>query len=420
MKFLVVGQGGREHALVRALKLSPSVTEVHAVPGSSGIATEAICHSMNVTDLKAWESLLQQHQFSCVVIGPEVPLAFGLADFLRGKGVPTVGPSQTAARLEASKIFAKQFMADAGVPTARFEIVESVEETLARAEKFSSPYVLKADGLAAGKGVIICQSKAELEHAAHSFFVDKVFGDAGRKAVLEEFQRGYELSYLVLTNGMDYRECPVTQDHKRLNDKNLGPNTGGMGVVGPVPVSSDLRDRIRSEIVEPSLKHLHGLGLLYRGVLYFGVMVTSSGPSLLEFNVRFGDPEAQVILPLFDGDWGVFFLRLSEGELLEMKWLPRFAACVVMAAPGYPDKPESNVPISGNLGFQTPSSYYLHAGTKFENGAWKTSGGRVLNAVGLGNSLKDAIANAYTQTKAVKWSGQQMRSDIGQNILEMR
>jgi len=417
VRFLVVGQGGREHALVRALKYSPSVTEVHATPGSSGIAQEAICHSMKLNDFAAWESLINKHNFDCVVIGPEVPLADGLADFLRSKGVPAVGPNQTAARLESSKIFSKEFMDTAGVKTARWIVVDSKESCLEKCAEFTPPYVLKADGLAAGKGVFICKTKDELAAAAHSLFNEKSLGDAGYKAVLEQFSPGYELSYLVLTNGKEFQPLPFSQDHKRLLDDDEGPNTGGMGVVGPIAIEDSLRDKIHADIVEPTLRHLSGLGLLYRGILYFGVMVTKEGPSLLEYNVRFGDPEAQVILPLLDGDWGKVFLSLANGELDPLRWKRLYSTCVVMAAPGYPDAPEAGVPIEGDIQGQSASSYFLHAGTKFDQGKWVTAGGRVLNAIGFGSSLREAIQNAYGQVAKVKWRGQQVRRDIGQKIL---
>lgn len=418
MRFLVVGQGGREHALVRALKFSPSVTEVHAAPGSAGIAQEAICHSIQLNDWAGWENLIQKHAFDCVVVGPEVPLAAGLADFLRSKGVATVGPNQTAARLESSKIFSKEFMATAGVKTARYFVVEDVESCMAKANEFNPPYVLKADGLAAGKGVFICHSKEELQSAAQALFVEKSLGDAGVKAILEEFSPGYELSYLVLTNGQDFQPMPISQDHKRLNENDEGPNTGGMGVVGPLAIDENLRAEIHRDIVEPTLKHLSGLGLLYRGILYFGVMVTKNGPSLLEYNVRFGDPEAQVILPLLDGDWGEVFVRLANGELEALRWKKLSAACVVMAAPGYPEAPESGVPIEGDVKTQTPSSYFLHAGTKFDHGKWVTGGGRVLGAVGFGGTLKEAVQCAYKQAAQAKWRGLQMRKDIGAKVID--
>ena len=340
MRFLVLGQGGREHALVRALKFSNSVAEVFAVPGSDGISQEAICSPLDLGDAKALEAFLQRHQFDCVVIGPETLLARGLADDLRALGVAVVGPSRTAAQLEGSKIFAKEFMASAGVPTAAFEVVETVAGTMSAAEKFTPPYVLKADGLAAGKGVTICADLAELRLASEALFERKVLGDAGTRAVLEQFQSGYEISYLVLTNGVASETLPLAQDHKRLRDGDQGPNTGGMGVVSPVEIDADLRARIEREIVTPTLNQINRSGLLYRGVLYIGLMITPNGPTVIEYNVRFGDPEAQVILPLLDGDWGYVFAQLAKGEMTKLKWKPLSTACVVLAAAGYPDNPQ--------------------------------------------------------------------------------
>lgn len=417
MRFLVVGSGGREHALVHALKLSPSVSEVHAVPGSKGIAQEAICHNIELSDPKAVEAFVRRYNFDCVVIGPENALASGLSDQLRTFGLNVVGPCQAAAQLEASKVFAKKFMEAAGVPTARFEVVEDVETTMRLAETFTPPYVLKADGLAAGKGVFICETRDELQKAAEDLFVHKTLGAAGRQALLEQFQAGYELSYLLLTNGQDGTPLPLAQDHKRLGDGDKGPNTGGMGTVAPVPPSEELQTQIQDRVITPTLRHLNGTGLLYRGVLFIGLMITQEGPQVLEFNVRFGDPETQSILPLLDGDWAQVFLNLSKGNMTPMKWNGLHLACVVLAAPGYPNNPEKGVEISGDIGAHSPSSYFLHAGTdRTPDGRWLVNGGRVLNAVGLGSSRREAIRHAYTQAEKVKWRGLQMRSDIGAKL----
>ncbi len=413
MRFLVLGQGGREHALIRALKFSPSVTEVHACPGSDGIAQEVICHKVDLTDEKAVEAFVKRYQFDCVVVGPENYLVAGVTDLLRRLGVDVVGPSQIAAQLEGSKIFAKEFMVAAGIPTAAYEVVDNVADTLRAAQKFQPPYVLKADGLAAGKGVFICSSLPELKAAAEGLFEAKILGVAGSKALLEQFSDGYELSFLILTNGEIYEALPVAQDHKRLSDGDQGPNTGGMGVVGPMHLDAALRERIEQEILAPSVRHLGGSGLLYRGVLYVGVMVTANGPSVLEYNCRFGDPEAQVILPLLDGDWGYVFSRLAKGELDHLKWKNLQMACVVMAAPGYPDAPEKGVPIEGDLGYQSSSSYFLHAGTAQAEHGWVCSGGRVLNAIGMGTTREEALRAAYEQSGKVRWRGQLVRMDIG-------
>lgn len=414
LKVLVIGSGGREHALVRALRASASVVEVHCAPGNPGIAKEAVCHEIPSMSSTPILSLCQKMNFNLVVIGPEVPLAEGLADDLRAKGILTFGPSGSAARLESSKIFAKEFMIRAGVPTSRFEEVTSVDETLRAADHFTPPYVLKADGLAAGKGVFICESRQELGVAARQIFEEKVLGSAGERAILEQYQKGWELSYLILTNGNDYQPFPLAQDHKRLSDFDKGPNTGGMGTVAPLNISEDLNRQIHEKILKPSVQGLQNHGLLYRGILFVGIMITSDGPQVLEYNVRFGDPEAQSLLPLLADDLGQVMKSVAEGNLPRLSWRPLHLACVVMAAPGYPEQPQKGVPITGEIEYQTASSYFLHAGTsQSAEGLWQTNGGRVLNSVGVGSTRAEALRNAYTQAQKVAWRGLQMRSDIG-------
>jgi phosphoribosylamine---glycine ligase len=418
MKALVIGQGGREHALVRALNQSPSIDEVLALPGSAGIAREARCLAINWKDTSALLETIRKEAVHLVVIGPEVPLVEGLADALRSQGVAVIGPDRGAALLEGSKVFSKQFMVEAGVPTARFEVVTSVEETKASAAGFSPPFVLKADGLAAGKGVFICDDESELLAAAHSLFVEKSLGAAGARALLEEFQPGYEISYLVLTDGKAFEPLILAQDHKRLRDGDKGPNTGGMGVVAPVEIDSALRERINREVIEPSVELINKKGFVYRGVLYAGLMITEKGPSLLEFNVRFGDPEAQAILPLLDGDWGQVFDSLAQGKIEKLRWKKAASACVVLAAEGYPDSPVKGSEIAGlEAADAGDDRYFLHAGTAQKDGAWVTDGGRVLNAVGVGGSLREAIDRAYEQSRKACWTGIQLRTDIGSKVL---
>jgi phosphoribosylamine---glycine ligase len=416
MHILVIGQGGREHAIVRALSLSPSVQSVHAIPGSPGMKGAAIRHNVNWKDFDAVAKIIADEDISLTVIGPEIPLAEGLSDALRAKGHLVFGPSQEAAKLESSKVYSKRFMVDAGVPTARSFEVRSVQETFIAATNFKPPFVLKADGLAAGKGVFICKDEDELKAAAHSIFVEKTLGPAGELALLEEFSPGYEISCLVLTNGETWEPLILAADHKRLEDNDKGPNTGGMGTVAPYKIDSSLQKRIDEEVWKPMMKHLKKSGLVYRGVLYAGLMITDKGPSNLEFNVRFGDPEAQVILPLLDGDWGEVMLAIAKGEVPKLKWKNQAAACVVLAAEGYPDNPKKNVVIEGDLNFESAESYFLHAGTDFKNQKWVTAGGRVLNAIGLGRDVKAAIEQAYKQTSRAQWPGLQYRSDIGNRV----
>ena len=419
MKALVVGSGGREHALVRALRLSPSVKEVHALPGNDGIAREARCHPIDWQNFDLVEGLVRKEGIDLVVIGPEVPVVGGLSDALRAKGIAVFAPSREAGELEGSKIACKEFLVEAGIPTARFDIVSSVEQTMSAASRFAPPYVLKADGLAAGKGVLICQTIDELRQGAHEFFNERVLGDAGARALLEEFSPGYELSYLVLTNGEDFEPLPLGQDHKRIFDGDKGPNTGGMGVVAPIEIDPALRARIDKEVVRPTMALFKKRGFVYRGVLFIGIMMTSRGPSVLEFNVRFGDPETQALLPLLDGEWGKVFAEVAQGRLPKLQWKKAAACCVVLAAEGYPGTPVKGAKIEG-LGDapDTATRYFLHAGTKLDSKqGWVTSGGRVLNAIGIGPGLREAIHEAYAQARAVGWVGVQVRSDIGAKVL---
>lgn len=425
MKVLVIGQGGREHALVRALRLSPSVDEVHVLPGSDALGEESIRHIVDWRDFASVTSLVREQGIDLTVLGPDDPAAEGLSDALREAGCLVFAPSQAAARLESSKLFSKRFMVDAGVPTARFDEVDSVASTLAAARAYRTPFVLKADGLAAGKGVFICQDLGELERAARSIFEQKTLGRAGEIALLEEFQPGYEISCLVLTNGETWEPLVLAADHKRLRDDDLGPNTGGMGTVAPYDIDPELRARIDREVLAPTMRGMQDKGLLYRGVLYVGLMITAEGPSVLEFNARFGDPEAQVVLPLLDGDWGLTFKTVASGEIPKLKWKDQAAACVVLAAPGYPEAPQKGLRIEGDLATAGRGkidahemAYFLHAGTARAGDHWTTNGGRVLNAIGLGRTAGEAVARAYEQAKKVSWPGLQMRSDIGQRVLE--
>ncbi len=419
MKVLVLGQGGREHALVHAFTRSPSIREIHVAPGNDGMSRQAICHPFTWKDTDKILQLCLQSEIDFVVIGPEDPLVDGLADRLRERGILVVGPSAQGARLEGSKIYCKNFMNEAGIPTARSKAVHTVAATMEAARSFTAPYVLKADGLAAGKGVLICHTLEQLKSGATDFFERQTLGAAGTSALLEQFTPGWELSYLVLTNGQEAQALPIAQDHKRLSDNDEGPNTGGMGTVAPIAISSELQKQIDERVVGPCLRHLQKHGILYRGVLFFGLMITPEGPSLLEINCRFGDPETQVLLPLIENDFGIVMKSLATGHLTPLKFRPLFAACVVMASPGYPSDPKKGVLIHGNVFEETPSSYFISAGVKKESeaGAWVTNGGRVLCAMGLGGTLKEALENAYLQRAKANWDGILFRKDIGQKIL---
>ncbi len=416
MNFLIIGSGGREHALARALSSSVLVSQIFAVPGSDGIAEFAECKSILPQNHLAISEFCSEKNIKCIVIGPEVALAEGLSDYLRQKSYLVFGPSQKAAELESSKIISKDFMLRAKLPTARSWIVTSVDAVEKAATQTKAPFVLKADGLAAGKGVYICKDLASLRRAAQELFVDKVLGSAGESALLEEFTPGYELSYLVLTNGTAYEALPLAQDHKRLRDADEGPNTGGMGTTAPMQVSPDLDHQIRTQILNPTMQEMQRQKLFYRGVLFFGLMITPDGPSVLEFNTRFGDPETQVILPLLDGDWAEVFLKVSDGVLPKLKWHQElFATCIVLAAENYPENPKKDVSIEGIIG-GNEKNYFLHAGTrKSPAGEWLTNGGRVLNAVGVARTRADSRAKAYDLAKKIRSPGIHFRKDIGQS-----
>lgn len=427
MNFLVVGQGGREHAIVKAIKSSSMVESLHVIPGNPGMALEAQCHSLDWKNFVEMELFCRNHHINVVVIGPEDPCVMGLSDYLREKDILVVAPSKAAAQLEGSKVFAKEFMLEFGIATAKAVTVRSVEDTLMHAAHFTPPYVLKADGLAAGKGVVLCQTLDSLRGVAQQFFEQKLFGQASEKALLEQFLPGYELSLHLMTDGKDYQILPLAQDHKQLFDGDQGPNTGGMGTVAPMPISDSLMNEIKIKIIEPTLKGLASRHLFYRGVIFLGLMITKEGPMLLEYNCRMGDPETQVLMPLLNGDWGKTFHQLALGKLTNLSWKNHFSTCVVLAAPGYPDAPEKGVVIEGNLlndansassvnsaGRSAEHAYFIHAGTcRQPNGQWQTAGGRVLGAMGIGATKEESRARAYEQAKLVSWKGLQKRMDIG-------
>lgn len=424
MKIVVIGSGGREHALVKKFRSSPKVTSVHCIPGNALIALEAECHSdVKATDVDAVLKLCSHLKPDLVFIGPEDPLVFGLSDRLRDSGIPVFGPSAKGAQLEGSKNFCKEFLVRHGVPTARYEQVSSVEQVKALIEDvarpWSSPFVLKADGLAAGKGVVICNQKQELLDHAHRFFNERLFGEASKSAVLEEFLDGYELSVLALTNGSEFVTLPVAQDHKRLLDGNQGPNTGGMGTIAPMELASDLLAQIEEKIIAPTVKGLGRENILYRGVLFFGIMVGSRGPQVLEINVRFGDPETQVILPLLEGDFAESALSIALGEIPKISVKPGLhSSCVVVAAPGYPDSPRKGDVISGlersiHQSAGGGSSYWIGAGVSRSGSDYLSNGGRVLNAVALSSSRSQALAASYQLISTISYPGLQFRRDIG-------
>lgn len=418
MNVLVIGKGGREHAIVMALNNGTVTKKVFVLPGSAGMESEAVRLNVAMEDPTAVIQAAKDNAIDLVIIGPEDPLVAGLADQLRESGFAVFGPDRNAAQLEGSKIYSKEFMEKYAIPTAKYVVVQSVKDVQQQLGKFTPPYVLKADGLAAGKGVFICKTEADLLSAAKKIFEQNLLGTAGHTAILEQFQPGYELSFFVLTNGNDYVPLPLAQDHKKLKTGDMGPNTGGMGTVAPIQITRNLYKEIISKVVKPTIAGLHEENFVYRGVVFIGLMITDDGPSVLEYNIRFGDPETQVLLPLLHGDWGQVFKTLAEGEIPELEWKKIAATCVVLAAENYPDDPVKGTPIRGDFA-KSNNHYLLHAGTDRKQDQWITNGGRVLNAVGIGKTMHQSIELAYQQAQKVSWTGMQIRRDIGKQALNL-
>ncbi len=417
MNILIVGNGGRETAIARELSHSKKVHDLHMLPLNQAISSKVKAHNISIDDPDHILRFVKENKIDLVVIGPEKPLVAGLADILRQNNIHVFGPSQKGAMLEGSKIYCKEFFESAGVPTAKSIQVFSDDEILEKSKAFSAPWVVKADGLASGKGVYICESNEDLVSAGRDLFVDKKLGET--RVFLEEFIEGKELSFLIVTNGSEYEALPIAQDHKRIFDNDKGPNTGGMGAVAPLNIPDELYQKIRKEVVEKTLAQLKREKIDYRGVIYFGLMIKDNQPYVLEINTRFGDPETQVILPLLDGDWADVFWNISQGVVHQLKWKKLYATSVVMAAPGYPDRPEKDVFINGNIFDEKPGAYYISAGVKQNpHGQWVTNGGRVLNAVGISESAEKSIQMAYGYAEKINWRGIQKRSDIGQKVLK--
>ena len=417
LNVLVYGSGGREHSIVKALKGSDFVKSLYAYPGSSGIFED--CERLN-PESESFEDILtkiKSTSIGLVVVGPEQPLVEGLSDYLRKNDVLVFGPSQEGAKLEGDKIFAKEFMDEFKIPTAAYKKI-SHTESLKQAMKdslFQSPYVFKYKGLAGGKGVLVSSDEDEVFKFSKSFQVhDNQNEDV---AILEEPLKGWELSCICLVNENDYKICPILQDHKRLKDNDEGPNTGGMGVAGPLEVSETLLNQIKKEIVEPTVEGLKKRKFFYRGVIYIGIMVTKKGPKVLEYNVRFGDPEAQLIFPLVDSDWGKVLLEVGEGRNFSLNIKNKFGCCVVLSSRGYPESPIKDDKISGLDHLKAQN--YCHAGTlKKEDGSFYTYGGRVLNILGFGDTLDEAQTEAYKNLKFVKFNQMQFRTDIGSKLIK--
>jgi phosphoribosylamine--glycine ligase len=416
MNVLVVGSGGREHALCWKLAQSPRLTRLAAAPGNPGIARDAACVAVSVDDHDGLVRLAERERADLVVVGPEVPLVAGLADRLRDKGFAVFGPGAAAAALEGSKAFAKDLMARAGIPTARYATFTDPARARAFFRELGAPVVVKADGLAAGKGAIVCATLDEADAAIARCMERREFGAAGGTVVVEEFLRGEEASFFAVSNGTHCVALGAAQDHKTIFDGDRGPNTGGMGAFTPVAsVSIDLHARIMRTIVEPTFGAIAREGAPYRGVLYVGLMLTADGPKVIEYNVRFGDPECQAILAAMDGDLlPLLDAAARGGSLPAVGASARAAVCVVLASGGYPDRYATGLPIDGIVDAErVPGVVVFHAGTAEREGRLVTSGGRVLGVTATAASVADAIDGAYTAAARIRFEGMHYRRDIG-------
>ncbi|GHD55141.1 phosphoribosylamine--glycine ligase [Thalassobaculum fulvum] len=417
MRVLVVGSGGREHALCWAIAASPLVDALYCAPGNAGIAREATCVPIPVDDLDGIVGFARDQRIDFVVVGPEGPLVAGLVDKLDAAGIKAFGPNAAAAVLEGSKAFTKDFCARHGIPTAAYGRFTEAEAAKAYIRRQGAPIVVKADGLAAGKGVIIAETVDDALAAVDAMMADKAFGDAGAEIVVEEFMTGEEASFFALTDGSTVLALAGAQDHKRVGDGDTGPNTGGMGAYSPAPVVDDaMADRIMAEIVEPTVAGMKAEGRPFRGVLFAGLMITAEGPKLIEYNVRFGDPETQALMLRLKSDLLPALIAVADGQLahVDLRWRDEFALCVVMAAAGYPGSYAKNTEIRGADAAETDDVVVFHAGTARDgDGRLLATGGRVLGVTALGAGAAEARDRAYAAVDRIDWPDGFCRRDIG-------
>ena len=419
MKVLVVGGGGREHAIVRTLAKSPKIDALYCAPGNGGIAAQAQCVPIQATDVEAMVAWAKEHAMDFVVVAPDDPLALGMVDALEAAGIPAFGPRANAAIIEASKVFSKALMEKYHIPTARYCSFTDLEEALSYIRQEGAPIVVKADGLALGKGVVVAQTVAEAEEAARSMMADGKFGAAGAKVVIEECMTGPEVTVLCFVDGEHLSPMPPSRDHKRAFDGDKGPNTGGMGAISPAPgYTPEIADRCMEEIFLPTVAALKAEGRPFHGVLYFGLMLTPDGPKVVEYNARFGDPECQAVLSLLETDLMDIFQACREGTLdrLDIRWKDAAACCLVLASGGYPTSYQKGYPITG-LDEAEQTAVVFHAGTKRdEDGTIRTSGGRVLGVTAVGDDLNAAIDGAYAAAKHISFQDMHFRTDIGRTV----
>ena len=415
MKVCVIGNGGREHALAWRLSISSSVTKVYAIPGSAAMSECAELVGIDWQQSDHLINFLKDNQVDLVVVGPEAPLVAGLADTLNKAGIPVFGPSKAAAQLEGSKVFAKDLMKKYNIPTAAYGVFHKVDEAKEFIGQTGAPIVVKADGLAAGKGVVVAMTIDEANAAVEDMLSGNRFGEAGSTVVIEEFMEGEEASLLAFVDGKTVVPMIASQDHKRIFDGDKGPNTGGMGTYALAPVLTDtLRDEAMKTILEPMVAAMENEGMPYVGCLYAGLMITPQGPKVVEFNARFGDPETQVVLPLLDSDLGQIMMACATGTLTAdmVKWKDSSAACVILASKGYPETSSKGDVIHGDIK-QHDTTIVFHSGTKLVGDEYVTNGGRVLGVVGLGKDLRTALDRAYGRIEHINFEGMQYRTDIG-------
>jgi len=417
VNILVIGSGGREHALFWKLSESPQTERIYAIPGNPGMGEMT---DIAVTDNAAILQFAKEKDIGLVVVGPEVPLMNGLVDDLEAAGIPAFGPRANAAEIEGSKSFAKDLMKKYGIPTARYEVFAEAEAARAYIRSEGTPIVVKADGLAAGKGVVVAMTEQEALDAVDAIMENNSFGDAGERVVIEEFMEGEEASLLAFTDGTVIRPMISAQDHKRAFDGDKGPNTGGMGTYAPAPVMTpELTERAVEEILKPTISAMEKEGRAYRGCLYLGLMITADGPKVVEFNARFGDPETQVVLPLLDGDLVQIMHACAGGTLADVpiRWKDGAAVCVVLAAGGYPASYEKGNEIYGIGNAEKLGALVFHAGTAKKNGKIVTNGGRVLGVVGMGKDIASAVQSAYDAVDQISFKGEYHRKDIAHRAL---
>lgn len=417
MKVLVIGGGGREHAVCKKLSESKDVTQILCVPGNAGIAQVARCiPEVKATDVEGIVALAKKEKVDFVCVTPDDPLALGCVDRLEEEGIPAFGPTAYAAQMEASKIFSKNLMRKYGIPTAKCEIFTEMDKALAYLDTQEAPIVVKADGLALGKGVVVAATIEEAKNAVIEMMEGGKFGRSGARVLIEECMVGREVTVLCFCDGKTIRPMPASQDHKRVFDGDKGPNTGGMGAFAPSPLyTEEIAERTEKEILIPTLNAMNSEGFTFKGVLYVGLMLTKDGPKVVEYNARFGDPETQVVLPLLESDLFAIMRAVREGRLAEtdIRWKKESAACIVLASGGYPGKYESGKLISGLEDAETAGATVYHAGTKKTDAGYVTAGGRVLGVTALGDTLADAVHSAYAAAEKIHFEGAHMRRDIG-------